>query len=268
MVRPDRVDPEPGQGPAGRGGGATDEPREGSRRARKPLIVLAALILLGGVGWAIWASQGPSTTARDDASARHAASTASAHASAAHSSARPKPSLTPSSTTHSSAPVEARSSAPAEKASSAKPTASSTGSSGSLLSLPGAYYRFQNAQSGDCLTDSGSSAGQSSCASAQSEGWEYSEALTGLLTAPVSGEFELVNQQSGNCLTANGGGVGAQSCDGDSAQLWSKGSGSGSSGELRNAGDGQCLLGSGSAVAVGSCSTSDQADLWTQDGTG
>jgi len=43
--------------------------------------------------------------------------------------------------------------------------------------------------------------------------------------------------------------------------------GSGSSSELRNADNGECLTSSQGAVTVGTCSTSNKADLWTEDGT-
>jgi hypothetical protein len=110
-------------------------------------------------------------------------------------------------------------------------------------------------------------AAQSACSSSASEGWEYSEPLTGLLSA-VTGQYELVNKQSGDCLTAGSGGqVSAETCDGDTGQLWTTVSGSNSEDELRNTSDSLCLQSSGGAVVDGTCSTSDEADLWSQDGT-
>jgi hypothetical protein len=264
MVRPDRAEPAASPAVAARG----REPEDGrrARRARRPLIIAGIVLLLGAAGWALLASQGPSSAARDDASAHRSTATASAHASADRSSARPTASLTPT-PKHSSAPTAAEVASSARTSVNAAPTASNTSSSGSLLSLPGVYYRFKNAQSGDCLAGSGGAAAQSACASSRAEGWEYSDSLSGLLTA-VSGEFELVNEQSGDCLTAESGGqVGAQACDGDSAQLWTQPAGAGASGELHNTGDGQCLRGARSAVGVGACSTADQAELWSENGT-
>ena len=181
------------------------------------------------------------------------------------SAARPTHSATPTHTTyadtaqHSKAKAAVSTHAPTAAAT----TASATSSSGSLLSL-GTYYRFRDAQSGDCLTNP---AAQSVCTSSASEGWEDSDPITGLLTV-VTGEFELVNKQSGDCLTASSGGqVSAQACEGDAGQLWTTVSGSGSGSELRDAEDGQCLQASGDAVVDGTCSTSDESDLWSQDGS-
>jgi hypothetical protein len=84
----------------------------------------------------------------------------------------------------------------------------------------------------------------------------------------VTGQFELVNKQSGACLTAGSGGqVGAQACTGGSPQLWSKAGGTGSVVEFQNVGDRLCLRIAQAAVAEGPCGVSDQADLWTEDGT-
>ena len=259
MVRPDRVDPEAIADKTGRG--------DGLRRARKPLILLVSLGLLGALGWVVYESQGSSTpSSTDDASAPHVLVSTTAHASAGRS-AKPTHSATPT-PTHSitaSAATETKAAAPAtHAASTAATTAAASNSASAILSLS-TYYRFRNAQSGDCLTGP---AAQSACGSSASQGWEYTDALTGILSGVVAGEFEFVNKQSGDCLTAGSGGqVGAGSCDGDSSQLWTKATGSGSNNELRNAGDGECLEDSGGAVSVGACSTSDTADLWSQDGT-
>jgi arabinan endo-1,5-alpha-L-arabinosidase len=84
----------------------------------------------------------------------------------------------------------------------------------------------------------------------------------------VTGQFELVNKQSGNCLTSvSGGQVGAGACTGGSTQLWSKAGGTGSAVEFRNVSDGLCLRIAQAAVTEGPCGVSDQADLWTEDGT-
>jgi hypothetical protein len=100
-----------------------------------------------------------------------------------------------------------------------------------------------------------------------SQPWEYTDGLTGILSGVVAGEFEFVNRQTGDCLTAGSGGqVSAESCDGADTQLWTSVPGSSGS-ELRNASSEKCLESSGGAVATGTCSTSSDADLWSQDGT-
>ena len=260
MVRPDRVDPDAVAAGSDRGNGL--------RRARKPLILLVSLGLLGALGWMVYESQGSSTpSSTDDASAHHTLVTASAHASPSRSAARPTHSATPTPTyTETTAAAETKAAASTAAASSSvvKTTLSATSSSGSILSGLSTYYRFRDAQSGDCLVNP---AAQSACSSSASEGWEYSEPLTGLLSA-VTGQYELVNKQSGDCLTAGSGGqVSAETCDGDTGQLWTTVSGSNSEDELRNTSDSLCLQSSGGAVVDGTCSTSDEADLWSQDGT-
>jgi hypothetical protein len=148
-------------------------------------------------------------------------------------------------------------------------SASPTSTSGSLLSLIGTYQRLQNEQTGGCLADSGGSAPSAQpCATSRSEGWEYSVPLTGLLSAPTSGQFELVDQDSGKCLTAgSGSALSMQTCDGGAAQLWTKAGTSASGGELRSADDAQCLRATGSVVTQGPCATGDAADLWSEDGS-
>lgn len=244
------------------------EERGTAERLRKPLAAASAVILLGAVGWIVFASQGPSPNTTDDAAAHKPSASPSASPSRTPSHARPTPGATP--TKHVTAPAEPASakssisSAPADATSAAAPTSSS----GSLLGLIGDYYRFQNRQSGDCLAQSsGSSPSALACAASESEGWEYSVPLTGLLSAG-SGQFELLNQASGDCLTTgSGSAVSVQSCDGGSAQLWSKAATTGSGTELQNVGDGQCLQASGGEVTAGSCGAGDPADLWNEDGT-
>jgi serine/threonine protein kinase len=269
MVRPEREGEAAAAPPPGRrrgGAGAQDGGRDGrdaSRKARKPLLVGGVVLLIGATGWALIASQSPSGAARA-ASTPSATLSVSAKASAASTSAKPSHSASASVTR--SATHAATATAAAEVHTSAAPSASSA-TTGSLLTLPGTYNRFLNAQSGRCLESAaGSSTGQAACGSSHSQGWEYSEPLSGILTGPVSGEFELVNERSGDCLTASGGSVAAESCNGGPAQMWSK-SGSGSSTELKNSGSAQCLRANGSGVSAGTCSSSDQADLWSEDGS-
>ena len=259
MVRPDRIDPDAVAPREGQGNGL--------RRARKPLVLLVSLGLLGAIGWLVYDSQGSSTpSSTDDASAHHAPITASADASPSRSAA-PTHSATPTpSPTETTAATETKAAASTSASASApaSATATATSTSGSILSGLNTYYRFHNAQSGDCLT---SPATQSACASSASEGWAYSEPLTGLLSA-VTGEYELVNKQSGDCLTAgSGGAVTAETCGSDTSQLWTTVPGSNSDDELRNVDDSLCLQASGGAVVDGTCGTSDPADLWSKDGT-
>jgi serine/threonine-protein kinase PknK len=262
MVRPDRVDPD--------AAASGDDRGNGLRRARKPLVLLVSLGLLGAIGWLVYDSQGSSTqSSTDDASAHHVQITASAHASSSRSAARSathsaSPTPTSSETTAAAPETKSAASTDTSAASSATASASATSTSSSLLSGLNTYYRFHNAQSGDCLA---SPAAQSACASSASEGWAYSEPLTGLLGA-VAGEYELVNKQSGDCLTAgSGGAVTAETCDSGTSQLWTTVPGADSANELHNVGDSLCLQASGGAVVDGTCGTSDDADLWSQDGT-
>ena len=258
MLRPDRVDPAANPPERNRGNGL--------RRARKPLVLLVGISLLGVLGWVVFDSQNPSTPASsDDAAApRHPLATTAAYASPSHSTARPTRSASSTPSTHGSTTAAATKAAPSASQSPSKvaTSASATGTTSSGLSL-GTYYRYRNAQSGDCLENP---ATQSACVSSGSEGWEYSTPLTGILNA-VAGEVELVNEQSGDCLTASGGAVSAQTCDGGSEQMWTTLAESGSGSELRNAQAGQCLEASGGGVTVGACSASENADLWSQDGT-
>jgi len=264
MFRPDRADPAAGTSATGS--------RDGRRRARKPLVLLLALALLGTLGWAVYESQGPSTgAATDDASAHHVLPAASPTAKPTKSAARSTSSATPTATYRattttitetSAAVVKSTTAAPSTGAATSASATSSSSNSGFSLS---SYYRLLNAQSGDCLTNP---AAQSACASTESEGWEYTDALTGILSGVVAGQFELVNKQSGDCLTAGDGGqVSAQACDGGTAQLWSKVSAGGNDDELQNAEDGLCLQSSGGSVVDGTCNASDKADLWSEDGT-
>jgi hypothetical protein len=289
MVRPERVEagPEPkgrkkrggaavaasvpaaaagaGAGAAGAppgSGGAGERDRRG--RARTPLIVLIALCLLGAAVWVVLDSRNSSTGARAETSSNTVTASATPTASATHSA-----SATPSHTathpaTHSAATATAAATHSAKPTASASAGASSTGSSGGLLGL-GSYYEFRNAQSGECLTDSGSAAAQQSCGAGAAQAWSFQEPVTGILDS-LAGDFELVNKQTGDCLTASGGSAAAQACSGGAAQLWSTVPGS-SGKELHNAGSGQCLRSSGSGVVAGSCSGSDAADLWAQNGT-
>jgi hypothetical protein len=207
-----------------------------------------------------------STDSPDAASTHHAAVSSAAFAAPTGTPTRPTPSATRTAppNTASASPTDAATPA-GSGAASADPNSSS---SGSVLSLIGNYDRFQNAQTGDCLAQSSgaSATAQQACASSRTEGWEYSVSLSGVLDAPA-GEFELVNEQSGQCLTASGGQVSAQSCGSGNAQLWTTVAAGGSNDEFRNAGDEQCLQSvSGAAVADGTCSASNQADLWTEHG--
>jgi serine/threonine protein kinase len=272
MVRPDRADsarsPAAPAGGRRRSGGA----RGGAQWPRKPLILVATVGLLGAAAWAMVASQGSSAAStRDDAAAPPTPSSASASAppspSPPHRSSKASGTPAPKHSTATTGPTHAASSS-AASASAPVPT-SATNSSGSLLLLPGTYHRFQNAQNGDCLAQSTGSAAVAhrGCGTSQSEGWEYSGVLGGILSS-VTGDFELVNEQSGSCLTGGSSGqVGAQACNGGPTQLWSKVGGSGSAVQFRNSGDGQCLRIAQAAVVEGPCGASDQADLWTEDGT-
>lgn len=235
------------------------------RRARKPLILVALLALIGTAAWTIVALQGSSNGTNAAASTHHSAVTVAAYAAPTRTPAKPKPSATPTHK-HSAPAVPAVVTTPAGAATSAAPSASATNTntSGGLLNL-GAYHRLQNAQSGSCLTQSGGSAGQTACSSSQSEGWQSQLSLSRLLSG---GAYQLVNEQSGSCLAAGSNGqVIAQTCDGGSAQVWSMVSGPGSDKEYQNVGDGTCLQASGGAVSLGSCSTSSDADLWHDDGS-
>ena len=268
-MRPDRND----DGAAARRPSPADPAEQrGSARLRRPLLLAGVLVLLlGGVGWAVYASLGSPTAGTDAAAAHHP--TVIPTADAVHTSARPRP-TTPgaSAPRHSTAPAapaavtSSKASIPATTAPAASPASSS---SGSLLSILGTYYRFENQKGGDCLAqDSGSSASTAACGSGAAEGWEYSVPITGLLSAPVSGQFELVNEASGDCLTGgSGGAVSARSCDGGTGQLWTKSSETSSVTELKNAADGECLESSGGAVAEAGCSTGDTAQQWSQSGS-
>jgi len=259
MVRPDRADPPSGPGPKSRDRG------EKERRRRGPLIIVVAVALLGAGVWAVIATQGPSTGARAQASSQDSSAAATASVTPTRSaSAKSSASATPTATHTAVAVVQTTKASSAPTTASASPSTKT--STGGLLGLGGSYYRYQNGQSGDCLTASGGSATQQSCGSSQSQGWEYTVPVGGLLNV-VTGEFELVNESSGDCLAAGSGGVEAASCDGGSSQLWTKLSGSSSGDELRNVGSGSCLRSSGGGLVSGSCSSSDQADLWSEDGT-
>ena len=257
MVRPDRADPVGSVAARGRN---TD-----SRRGRKALVLVVALGLLGAAAWTVMESQGNSASARDDASAQRASDTPTASGKPTHTSARPSASATHTPTHSASTTSPAHVTSPSGSPSSVTTSAQATsGSTGSLLGLTATYYRFSNVRTGECLTQP---AAQSACSASQSEGWENTLPLTGILEAPA-GEFEMVNESNGLCLTAgSGSSVSTQTCDGGSTQLWTKVLGSNSSFEFHNAGDGQCLQTSGSAVTDESCSTSNQSDLWNEDGT-
>jgi serine/threonine protein kinase len=267
MLRPDRADPDqrPAAPPGKRGPEEPGGSRSRVRRAKVPLILAAAVCLIGIAVWAMVAPRDPSTGSADAVSSHHAA---------VHSAGFSTPTGTPTPTPSASQtdPPGAASASPTgatmPAGAASDSTAPAPNSSSSLISLIGSYYQLQNAQTGDCLTQpsGASTAAQQGCASSRTESWEYSLSLGGVLAAP-SGEFELVNEQSGLCLTASNGQVGAQSCGSGDAQLWSTVAAGGSSDEFRNAGDGQCLqAGSGSAVADGTCSASSQADLWARNG--
>jgi len=279
MVRPDRVDLEPAPkskrkrgggagaaaGAAGGGvgvvGTAGDGDREGRRRGRTPLIALIALCLLGVGVWVVLDMQNSSTGPKAEASS-HNVLTVTASASASHSaSAKPSPSATPSAT-HSATPTAVKTTHPATPSATASASASATSSSGGGLLGLGTYYQFKNLQSGNCLTASGSSAGQQSCGAGSSQGWQFTEPVTGILNS-LAGDFELVNQATGDCLVASGGSVRTATCDGSTAQLWSSVSES-SGKEVHSAGDSLCLTSSGSGVTTGTCSSSSSADLWSQ----
>jgi serine/threonine-protein kinase PknK len=259
MVRPDRADPlRAGEG----ADGAADTEGGRLRRARVPLTVAVTVGLLAAAAWAVFASQDTPKDPQGAAAPQHSAATPAAFAR----TAGPTPRATPTRTA-TAAPTE---SAKPTHSATAAPRATKPAAPGSALSLPGSPDRYQNAQSGDCLSEpSGSSAAaQASCAGSGTEGWAYSLSLGGILNVPA-GQFELVNEQSGQCLTAGSGGqVDTQACDSGSAQLWSTVGGLGAGKEFQNAGDGQCLRAAQSgAVADGPCSTSDQVDLWNEDGT-
>jgi serine/threonine-protein kinase PknK len=263
MVRPDRADPvaRHSSHAAGsrrdRGEGNEDSRRHG----RTPLLIAAIVALLGGGTWALLASQDSSSTSHP-AAGHHSFATAAAFATPTRS-ARPTAKATPT-PRHTGAHVAGGAVTTPDAPPSAS-ASSGSGGLGSLLPLPGAYHRLQNEQTGTCLAAGGPSPAQQSCATDKSQGWQYSLPLTGILAA---GDDELVNELSGLCLTAgSGGSVSAQSCNGASAQLWSFVSGPGSSKEFQNAGVGQCLRAAQAVVSYGSCSTSDHADLWTEDGT-
>jgi serine/threonine protein kinase len=282
MVRPDRADPSQSAAPApsrrgaaavavaGAGGASGSHGGEGQedrhkRRKLLPLVLVALLALLGIGTWALLQSQKPSTAPRDLAVQQHSSATAVARVTPTPTPTRPTPSATPKPKRSTLAAAATASSTPVAKPSTAaQPSASpsaSSGSNGSLLPLPGTYHRLKNQQAGSCLTQS---AALASCAASKSEGWQYSLSLNGLL----GGDYELINEQSGACLTETSNGrVGAQACDGSTSQLWSMMNGSGSGKEFQNAGGRQCLQVAQAVVSVGSCSTSDRADLWNEDGT-
>jgi serine/threonine protein kinase len=280
MVRPDRVDLEPapkskkkrGGGGAGAGAGAAgggvgvvgtagDGDREGRRRGRTPLIALIALCLLGAGVWVVLDMQNSSTGPKAEASS-HTVLTVTTSAAATHSaSAKPSPSATPSAT-HSATPTAVQTTHTATPPATASASASSTTSSGGGLLGLGTYYQFKNLQSGNCLTESGSYAGQQSCGAGSSQGWQFTEPVTGILNS-LAGDFELVNKATGDCLVASGSSVSTATCDGSTAQLWSSVSES-SGKEVHSAGDSLCLTSSGSGVTTGTCSSSSSADLWSQ----
>jgi predicted ribosomally synthesized peptide with SipW-like signal peptide len=264
MVRPDRADPARRSSHAANSRRErSEESKDGRRRVRTPLLIAAVVALLGGGTWALFASQDSSSASHNPAAAHHSFVTAAAFATPTRSArptakAMPTPRRTDAHVTGTGAVTSP----------GAPPSASATSTSGglgSLLPLPGTYHRLQNEQTGTCLAAGGSAPAQQSCATDKSEGWQYSLPLTGILS---SGGDELVNELSGLCLTAgSAGAVSAQSCNGASAQLWSVVSGPGSSKEFQNAGVGQCLQAAQAVVSYGSCSSSDHADLWTEDGT-
>jgi serine/threonine protein kinase len=272
MVRPERADAALGAAPAAvgrRGGAGARGPETGAdgrkRRKRLPLILVALIALLGGGAWALFESQGSSTRAPTAAPSQHSSVTAAAYATPTRTPGHPKASGTPK-PTRSEAAAETHAPSPTAKPSSAPPSASASASSGSggsggLLPLPGTFHRLQNQQTGSCLAQPGVLA---SCASSQTQGWQYSLSLNGLL----GGDYELINHDSGACLTETSNGLAsAQACDGSTAQLWSIMNGSASGKEFQNASDKQCLLVAQAVVSVGSCSTSNRAGLWNEDGT-
>ncbi len=262
MVRPDRADPvRRSSHAAGSRRERAEEHKDGRRRVRTPLLIAAIVALLGGGTWALLASQDSPSTSHNPAAAHHSFVTAAAFATPTRS-ARPTAKATPTPRHTHVAGTGAVTSPGASPSASAS---SGSGGLGSLLPLPGTFHRLQNEQTGTCLAAGGSAPAQLACATDKSEGWQYSLPLTGILSA---GDDELVNELSGLCLTAgSGGSVSAQSCTGASAQLWSVVSGPGASKEFQNAGVGQCLRAAQAVVSYGSCSTSDHADLWTEDGT-
>ncbi len=265
MLRPDRADAAGAAGSAPAGRGERDAQSDGAsrvRRARKPILISLAVALLLAGGWAVLASQYSSTGSSNAGSARHPAVTASADGAPTRSSAKPS-ARTTATPKRSAAPASLTG---ATASAGAHASASSSPGSGSLLSLPGTFHRLQNVQTGTCLAlpGGGSAPAQQSCAQDESEGWQYSLSLSGILTAG----FELVNEQSGLCLSADPNGqLVARTCDGGSAQVWSKVSAAGSGKEFENAGESQCLRASGAVVSYGPCTTSDSADLWNEDGT-
>lgn len=255
MLRPDRAEPAVAA--------AAPKGRAERRSLRKPALALTLIALLGVVVWAVIMPRGPATGPRDADSARRplvatstgAASSKPSASASAHAKSTPK--RTSRAVTGSGAPTGLPSSA----------AASASAAAGSLLSLPGTFHRLQNALTGSCLTQpsAGSGVGLSGCGAGASEGWQYSLSVSGLLAV---GDYELVNKQTGLCLsTGSGGRILAQACDGGSAQLWSAINAPGSGKEFENAGDGQCLLAAQGVVSYGSCSTSNRADLWNEDGT-
>jgi len=281
MVRPDRADPvdrpiaaaaslraergDPADAGSPRDPGEDAETRPAFRRARKPLILVAAIALLGAAGWAVLALQDSSANTDKAISTSHSPRAVSTSATPIQLPSGPTASAT-STPKQNTAPVSRGGATASATGHSATPSSSSQ-SSGSLLGLPGSFHVLQNSQAGKCLTQpgSGSSTTLTSCATNKTEGWQYSLSLSGILAA---GDDELVNEQTGQCLTAGSNGqVSTEDCDGGSAQLWSKVSGPGSSKEFQNAGDGQCLRAAQGVVSYGPCSTSDSADLWNEDGT-
>jgi hypothetical protein len=289
MVRPDRADPMDRPRPTAsaaaaaaaaaaslrsersdlgdsRESGEDTESHTALRRARKPLILIAAIALIGGGAWALLASRDSSANTDNATSTNRSPLAVSKSASPVELPTGPTASVT-STAKHNTAPVSRGGvTASATGQSAATPSASSA-ASGPLLGLPGSFHVLQNSLTGKCLTQpgGGSSTTLTSCAINKTEGWQYSLSLSGILAA---GDYELVNEQTGQCLTAGSNGqVNAQTCDGGSAQLWSKTNGAGSSKEFQNAGDGQCLRAAQAVVSYGPCSTSDSADLWNEDGT-
>jgi serine/threonine protein kinase len=281
MVRPDRVDLEPapkskkkrgggagasaGAGAAGGGVGAVgtagDGNREGRRHGRTSLITLVVLGLLGAGVWVVLDSQKSSTGPKAEASS-HTVLTVTASASVSRSaSAKPSPSATHTET-HSATPTAVQTTHTATPSASASASASATSASGGGLFGIGTYYQFKNVQSGNCLTESGSSAGQQSCGAGSSQGWQFSEPVTGILNS-LAGDFELVNKATGDCLVASGSAVSTATCDGSRAQLWSTATES-SGKEVHSASNSLCLTSSGSGVTTGTCSSSSSADLWSQ----
>ena len=264
MVRPDRADPDGRPASAAGNRGEDAGGRSRVRRARVPLILVAAVCLLGFAVWVMVAPRHTPTGSADAASSHHAAVNSAASNTPTGTPTGPSPSATRTDPPSTAASPTGAATPAGQAAASAS---SDSSSAGSVLSLIGSYYRLQNAQTGACLAQpAGASAtAQQACADGPTEAWEYSLSLGGVLDAPA-GQFELVNERSGQCLTASGGQVGAQACGGGNTQLWTTIAAAGSDDEFRNAADGQCLQAvSGASVADGTCGASSPADLWTRD---